>query len=114
MIQLVGKHLMLPYWRLLGPDAKPDKIIMNQIDQYYYSLTTTSIIACLQEWLYLYGFDTEINGTMDEATLEGLEKIYPNLQYTNGEVDLQTFRYVYMNIPVSILAKKRRDKFNLY
>jgi len=113
MIQLVGKHLMLPYWRLLGPDAKPDRVVMNQIDQYYYSMTPTAVVACIQEWLYLYGFDTELTGQMDEATISALKTVYPEAKIQNGEVDLLTFRYVYLNIPISILAKKRREKWDV-
>lgn len=112
MIQLVGKHLMLPYWRLLGADAKPDHVVMSQIENYYYSLTHVGIIASVQEWLYLYGYDVELTGRLDGPTRTALKKVYPLFNAEQNSLDLNTFRYIYMNVPITAKAKSRRMRFN--
>jgi len=108
MIQMVGKHLMIPYWRLLGEDAKPDKNVLDQIDNFFYSLTRTEVIAILQEWLYIYGYNITPNGKLDLATKDALLKVYPKFDASKDTVDLQTYRHVYLNVPINVLAKKRR------
>ncbi len=112
MIELVGKHLMLPYWRLLGNDATPDRVVLDSIDNYFYNLTNTGVTASVQEWLYLYGYNVALTGVLDKATLAALKKVYPDYNANLGTIDLQTFRYVYLNIPIDLSAKRRRRQFD--
>jgi hypothetical protein len=112
MIELVGKHLMLPYWRLLGNDANPDRVVLDSIDNYFYNLTNTGVIASVQEWLYLYGYNVALTGVLDKATVAALKKVYPEYNTKLGAIDLQTFRYVYLNIPIDLAAKRRRMQFD--
>jgi hypothetical protein len=109
MIEIVGKHLALPYWRLLGDDARPDKVVMDAISRYYYSLTQPDVVASVQEWLYLYGYDVPISGVLDETTAAALKEVYPSFDPSTGVIDEDTFTYVYVNIPVDNQTLARRQ-----
>ncbi len=108
-IQIVGKHLAVPYWNVLGADAKPDKVVVDAITKYYYSLNDISAVASVQEWLYLYGYDVPQNGEMEASTLGALQQIVPG--YTaQAAIDPDTFLYVYTHIPVTYEALGRRQQ----
>jgi len=109
MIQLVGKHLRLPYWRLLGADAKPDSFVMDQMAQYYRGLNDAETIANVQEWLYLYGHKVEITGRLDDATKNALLLLNPSFVPEKGRIDFATFTKVYLNIPITSATKRKRE-----
>lgn len=109
MIQIVGKHLVLPYWRLLGEDAVPDRVVMDALAKYYYSLSSEEATGSVQEWLYLYGYDVPQSGQMDGATQLALQQLNPKYNAAGGKVDLETFRQIYINIPITPKARQRRE-----
>lgn len=106
MIQIVGKHLVLPYWRLLGDDAQPDKVVMDTITKYYYGLSDAERVANVQTWLYLYGNDLKPTGKLDTATVNAIKQAAPGFQ---GKVDQDTFVKIYTNIPINHAALGRRE-----
>ncbi len=108
MIQIVGKHLRLPYWRLLGEDAKPDKMVMDELAQYYRLLTEPEVVSNVQEWLYLSGYETEATGRLDDATREALKTHLKIPAFNQPQIDFKTFYYVYANVPITVEAKRRR------
>lgn len=110
MIQLVGKHLRLPYWRLLGEGAKSDPVVLDQISDYFQCLTVSEVNACVQEWLYLYGFNLEITGRLDEATRSALQLACKDFDPAKNVIDSNVFTWVYLHIPLTKEAKKRREK----
>jgi len=109
MIQLVGKHLRLPYWRLLGEDALPDAFVMEQMADYYQCLSKAEIVANVQEWLYLYGYEVSITGQLDAATRKALQQLGQHCDPAKPTLDFETFTYVYLNIPITADAKRRRE-----
>jgi hypothetical protein len=113
MIQIVGKHLRLPYWRLLGEDAKPDKQVIEEISQYYRYMTDSETISNVQEWLSLYGYNTEATGQLDEMTKKSLEDLLKVADFNNTRLDFKTFFYVYSNIPITPEAKRRRESLSM-
>jgi hypothetical protein len=112
MIQIVGKHLRLPYWRLLGEDAKADQLVIDEVSQYYRYLTDAETISNVQEWLYLYGYNTQATGRMDEATKKSLEDLLNVSEFNSNRVDFKTFYTVYANIPITPEAKRRRESMS--
>lgn len=108
-IQVVGKYLIVPYWRLLGDDAKPDKVIIDAVAKYFHSLSESGRISNLQTWLYLYGHDVDFSGVLDDATIQALQQIDPNFNPADDKpVDLDTFQHVYTHIPLNRQALERR------
>ena len=109
VIQLVGKHLKLPYWRLLGPDAQPDRYVMEQIANYYRYMNQSEIIAVVQGWLYLYGFDVEITAQMDKKTLKALQSVCKKYDPEKKKISFRDFTYIYLNIPITPETKRRME-----
>ncbi len=109
MIQIVGKHLVIPYWNLLGEDAHPDKVVMDALAKYYYSLNDATAVASVQEWLYLYGYDVPQDGVIDASTQAALSELNQSFDAAAGKVGLDTFRNVYVNIPITQQALGRRN-----
>ncbi|MEN8263354.1 MAG: DUF4384 domain-containing protein [Nitrospirota bacterium] len=109
MIQIVGKHLVIPYWNLLGEDALPDKVVMAALAKYYYSLNDATAVASVQEWLYLYGYDVPQDGVLDASTQQALSELNQSFDAAAGKVGMDTFRNVYINIPITQQALGRRN-----
>jgi hypothetical protein len=109
MIQIVGKHLALPYWRLLGDDALPDKVVLEQIERTYYSLSPPDQVAFVQEWLFLHGYNTPQSGVLDGATIAAFQQFDPSFNPQSGAVSLDMFVKAYTTIPVAASTLGRRQ-----
>jgi len=107
MIQVVGKYNGLPYWRLLGEDAQPDKDVESAIKKFYYKLSDPERIFKAQEWLYLHGHELQLNGVMDQATMAALQKL--DVSYKPGsQIDENLFLKIYVSIPIKESTLGRR------
>jgi len=95
-IQIVGRYLKLPYWRLL-PSAKPDKVVLEAIRTAFFSMNTEGQIAAIQRLLYLHAYDVSITGKSDMKTQEALKKF--NAQ---ASVNADTFVDLYVNVPLDL------------
>lgn len=112
MIQMIGKYLALPYWRLMGDDANPDRAVLDSISTTYYRMGVEDRIGAVQQWLVLHGHDdVTINNKLDEATKAALSKFDP--AYTDG-VSEELFTKIYLSIPISRKALAQRTKINNY
>lgn len=76
VIQVVGKYLYLPYWKLL-PGAQPDPVVLDRIRQDYLALNQKDRVAELQTCLYLKGYEVSVDGQMDTRTREALAGFKP-------------------------------------
>jgi hypothetical protein len=109
MIQIVGKHLALPYWRLLGDDALPDRVVIEQIEKTYYSLSPMDQVAFVQEWLFLHGYNIPQSGALDGATIAAFQQFDPSFNPQSGTVSLDMFVKAYTTIPVAASTLGRRQ-----
>jgi hypothetical protein len=66
VLQIVGKYLYLPYWKLI-PEMKPDPVVLDKIRQDFRNLSQTDKIGEIQTCLYLKGYDVPVTGRMDNA-----------------------------------------------
>jgi curli biogenesis system outer membrane secretion channel CsgG/Tfp pilus assembly protein PilF len=108
MIQIVGKNLVLPYWRLIGDDTQPDEIVLSTLKKSYYRMNDSQRIHNTQQWLYLHGFDVTANGVMDDKTISALKQFKPAFVVTNTSVDVDTFSELYLTIPIDEKTLGRR------
>jgi len=108
MIQVVGKYNGLPYWRLLGEDAEPDKDVESAIKKFYYRLSDPERIFKAQEWLYLHGHELQLNGVMDQATTAALQK-FDGSYKSGSQIDENLFLKIYVSIPVKESTLGRRQ-----
>ena len=71
VLQIVGKYLYLPYWKLI-PEMKPDPVVLDKIRQDFRNLSQTDKIGEIQTCLYLKGYDVPVTGRMDPKTQAAL------------------------------------------
>lgn len=115
MIQMIGKYLALPYWRLLGDDAKPDKTVLDSISATYYRMDKTDRIGAVQQWLILHGYVVNINNQLDTKTVAALMSFDATLAGADiSSISEQLFTKLYLSIPINRQAYGQRQKINRY
>ncbi len=109
MIQIVGKYLAVPYWRLLGDDAQPDPVVLQAVASYYSSLSEEKVNNTIQQWLTVYGYDMDLDEELNLAVKTALAEIDPEFNLDTSSVSLETFTKVYLNIPLTLQAFQNRQ-----
>lgn len=109
MMQITGKYLAVPYWRLLGTGALPDKVVLDAVRSFYHSLSQSDVVAVIQQWLYLYGHDVPQNGKLAIETKNVLQAVYPKYIPTDTTISADVFEAVWTNIPITPEALGRRQ-----
>jgi hypothetical protein len=112
MIQMTGKYLNVPYWRLLGDDTLPDPVVMDSIATIYYSMAPEARIAAVQQWLYVSGHDVKITGMLDRQTEAALLEFAPEYQAGGREITAELFTRIYISQPFDAAAAGRRLALN--
>ncbi|MBI9083807.1 MAG: hypothetical protein JEZ11_09430 [Desulfobacterales bacterium] len=108
MIQMVGKYLMLPYWRLLGEDSEPDPVVMDTLAKRFYRMDPVTQVAKAQELLYLHGYDVPVTGTLDTQTVTALKQFDAAFKPAGSSLSLDTFVSLYVNVPMNHQTLGRR------
>jgi lysozyme family protein len=109
MMQIVGKYLNLPYWRLLGEDALPDEVVMSALSQDFYSTSENIRIAKAQEWLFLLGYDVQVNGILDEKTVAALTAFDPTVSAQEPSLSYETYAALFQAVPIQPETLGRRQ-----
>jgi hypothetical protein len=115
MIQMIGKYLALPYWRLMGDDAAPDKTVLDSISETYHRMGREDRVGAAQQWLTLHGYDVTINNRMDSKTVAALQKFDAALGSADpGGISEALFTKLYLSIPITREAFGKRQRMNEY
>ncbi len=114
MMQLIGRYLAIPYWRLMGEGSEPDKIVLDSISGTYYRMSKEDRIGAVQQWLILHGYDVDITNKIDGKTREALQKFDPSFSATADDVSEKLFTDIYISIPITRATLARRDIINKY
>lgn len=93
-LQIVGKYLKLPYWRLL-PEGKPDQMVLDAIQTDFYRMNAQQRTAAIQRLLYLHDHNVMITGQLDEQTQAALRKTG-----AQASIDLSTYVNLYISVPL--------------
>jgi hypothetical protein len=93
-LQIVGKYLKLPYWRLL-PEAKPDQVVIDGVLSDFYRMNAQQRTAAIQRLLYLHNHDLMITGQLDEKTQAALRKTG-----AQASIDSNTYMSLYISVPL--------------
>ena len=109
MLQMVGKYLVLPYWRVMGEDAQPDQVVMNEVSKQFYSMSEPQRVAKLQEMLFLYGHTLNVTGTLDPQTVSALQQVVPGFDAASKSLDEDTYTQVYLSVPIESSTLGRRQ-----
>ncbi len=107
MIQIVGKHLALPYWRLLGDGNVQDVVVVAALQKSYYSMGMNERISMVQEWLFLHGNDVDITGYVDDKTVAAM-KHFDAAFDKSKPIAVETFVDIYTSIPINQKTLGRR------
>ena len=90
VLQIVGKYLYLPYWKLI-PDMKPDPVVLDKIRQDFRNLSQTDKIGEMQTCLYLKGYNVPVTGRMDAKTQAALASFKPGGNTAQGATDTELY-----------------------
>lgn len=112
MIHLVGRYLALPYWRLLGEEAEPDRFVIMQLRNSYARMTPFQRLVKVQSWLLMQGYDVNISGEWDEKTLAVLSERDEGFDPDNPAVSRELFEDLYLNMPLEDEILQRRLAIN--
>ena len=114
MIQIVGKHKALPYWRLLGDEAIEDRIVIRKLEKFYHSLNEFQITQFAQEYLFLHGYDLIADGQMGSETIFALQQFDSDFNSETNQIDFEIFKNLYLTIPINYETRARREMINGY
>lgn len=108
MIQMVGRQLIIPYWKLLGNDALPDRVVLDSASAFYHGLNQNQKIAFTQQQLFLHGYDIPINGSLDEESVVALQDFFKT-DTPPDIIDFDNFVKIWSSIPITKETLKRRN-----
>lgn len=89
VIQMVGKYLALPYWKLL-PDAEPDQDVVDKVVRNQIGLSDADKIRTTQVSLFFLGHDVEIDGILGDKTIEALMLYEPTFDPSINTITTST------------------------
>ena len=112
MIQMLGKYMALPYWKLLGVDARPDLVVLDSISSTYYNMAPEQRNYAVQQWLILHGYNLKLTGKLDGQTKEALKKYDPSFSVASTDIPEELFTDIYLSIPINHQALSRRNLLN--
>ena len=108
MIQLIGKHLQLPYWRLI-PNTEADPFVVDSIMQDYFAMEEHVRVSETQKLLVLHGHDIAMTGNLNEETLQAIAAYQQQTNMPAEQADDELYFSLYSNLPINrqTLQKKR-------
>lgn len=111
MIQLTGRYLTLPYWRVL-PGGSEDLVVIDNMETAWYSLDQTSQINEVQRLLYLYDYDVENDGTLGDKTVAAVQQYSSERGLDFQTLSFDLFKHLYLNIPMDRSIMARNAQWN--
>ena len=112
MIHLVGRYMALPYWRLLGAEAEPDKFVLMQLQNTYNRLDEFDRMVKAQLWLLVHGYSLDVTGEMDEKTKQVLAEFDDSFNPEIPALTWPIFKEIYVTMPLTEDAFQRRVAIN--
>lgn len=113
MIQLIGRQLVLPYWKLLGDDALPDRVVLDSAKAFYQSLGQSQKIAFTQQQLFLLGYNVTLDGAPNRKTVLALQDIFKT-KTPHLVPDIDNFIKLWSSIPITGETLQRRRLIDVF
>lgn len=107
MMQVVGKYLKLPYWRLL-PGVEPDPVVINQVVSDFQDMDAQQRVVKFQEYLNLNGYQVSLTGQFDPATVAALTDFSSKHSQSTNQIDQETYLALYDSVPITHDALRKR------
>lgn len=112
MIQVIGKYLKLPYWRLL-PEGEPDPVVIDSIKAEYHGFDQRDKLIQIQGLLGKHGYPVRLTGTLDYATEQALADFSAKNRPVSNRVSEATYLALYLSVPITQEALARRRSLML-
>lgn len=108
MIEVLGKYLALPYWRLL-PNVGRDPVVVDQVLAQLYTMDEPTRVRKVQEYLALNGYVVTLTGKLDEPTQAALADFVSKRPGLKATVNDETYLALFESVPLdfSTLQKRR-------
>lgn len=99
VLQMAGRHLKLPYWRLLA-DAEPDRAVIEALLDDFRQMTPRTKVAEIQKLLVLHGYYIALSGVVDKETRFALQNLGFEGCSEHKCIDEDLFLALYLSVPV--------------
>jgi outer membrane protein OmpA-like peptidoglycan-associated protein len=103
-IQIVGRYLKIPYWRLL-PNAEPDPVVLKGLKSDYGRMDFTQKVFTLQKLLILNGYVVPVTGVLDTQTNVAIQKFDNRYDPERQNISENVFLNLYFSIPLDPESK---------
>lgn len=90
VLQIIGKYLYLPYWKLI-PNMPADPVVLERIRDDYRNLSEQDKVAEIQTILYLKGHNISVDGRYDDRTQDALASQKPGYDTSRGVRDPELY-----------------------
>ncbi len=108
MIELLGRYLVIPYWRVL-PGAHEDSYVIETLKKNYKNSNTTQKILFAQEQLFLHGYDVAFSGALDKRTMAAFKKFKSSINTEEEALAVGVITKLYLTVPLTDKAYERRE-----
>ncbi len=107
MIQIMGKYLKVPYWRLL-PGVEPDSLVLDAVTRDFNEMDGTQRMLKFQEYLVLSGYHLALSGVWDSSTKEALTAFSQNHPESTNRIDEKTYLALFNSVPLTNETLRKR------
>ncbi len=101
LIQLVGRFAGIPYWRLFEGETIPDEAVLTSWKRGFPRLDDETKVFLMQKYLYLHGYDVDVNGKVDEKTKAAFVDFRDKNNLSGGALNSEFFLKVYLTVPIN-------------
>lgn len=101
MIQLVGRFAGIPYWKVFGDDAVQDEEVIKSWKRGFPRLSGPDKVSLTQKYLYLHGYDVEVNGNVDNKTRAALDDFRTKNNIQGYALNADVFLQIYLTVPIN-------------
>ncbi len=99
VIQIVGRYLKIPYWRLL-PNAEPDPVVLKALKTDYGQMNFSEKVAIIQKLLILNGYVVPVTGVLDTQTNVAIQKFDNRYDPERQNINENLFLNLYFSVPL--------------
>lgn len=110
MIQLMGRYAGIPYWKVFGDDAIQDDEVIKSWKRGFPRLSDTDRVYLTQKYLYLHGYDVEVNGTVDNKTRVALQDFRTKNNIKTYALNSDVFLQIYLTVPINETTYERTQE----
>ncbi len=107
MLQLIGKHLGLPYWQLI-PGAKQDPVVMGKIRLAYSEFDEKARITEIQKLLALHNYEIAITGLLDDDTIRAVDDYALKAGIESAGINEELYVSLYTSVPITLASLKKQ------